>query len=198
VGLALSSMITSEVSPTLEVVYSWVAMLLFLIPILLFARRNKIPLSEFGMRKDRWQRWALEGLLLAVPVVLMLSLAKRVMYGDVGPLITFARYESYPMPLMAFDLLFYLPHTFLQELAARGLVQGSLQRFMEGSHPLVPVLVASSLFGVGHLYAGFAFAFLMLVGSFILGLLYLHQRSLIGVTIAHFVGGLAALAFGLF
>ena len=198
IGIALSAIVSRGVSPGMHVTISWVSMLLFLVPILFFARYNRIPLVNFGVTAQRWKRWALEGALLAVPLILTMPISKRLLYGDTGPLITWDHYASYPTWLTAFDLITYLPHIYLEELAARGLVQGSLQRFMVGAHPLVPVLVASSLFGVGHLYVGFSFALLTLVMSFTLGVLYLRQGSLVGVVVTHFLCGLAGLAFGLF
>ncbi|MEX2531594.1 MAG: GAF domain-containing protein [Gemmatimonadota bacterium] len=198
IGIGLGSIVGQGVSPVLEVAYSWVAVLVFLVPILHFSRRNDIPLSEFGVATQGWKRYAFEGALFAIPLILLMPVVKRLMFGDTEPLITFARYAEYPRMLFTFDLLFYIPHSFLQELAARGLIQGSLTRFLVDSNPLVAVAVTSAIFGVGHLYAGISFAFLTLVVSFIFGLIYLRQGSLVGVTVTHVLCGQAALAFGLF
>jgi membrane protease YdiL (CAAX protease family) len=198
IGIAFSAAVGQGVSPLLEVSYSWAGMLIFLAVVLRFARRNDIPLAEFGVTTRGWKRHALEGFLFALPVIAVMPIIKWLMYGGTEPMVTYASYASYPAALFTFHLLFYLPHSYLQELAARGLIQGSLTRFLPGSHPLVPVAVTSALFGVGHIHASFVFAFLTLVMSFYLGVIYMRHRSLVGVTVTHVATGQVALALGFF
>ena len=198
VGIALGTAVGQGVSPALQVGFSWAALLIFLLPIHFFSRFNRIPLSEFGVTTAHWKRHALEGALVAIPLIALMPVAKIMLFNDTEALVTFAGYTGYPRSLAALHMLLYLPHTFLQELAARGLIQGSLQRFMVDSHPYMPVIVTSALFGVGHLYVGFSFAFITFVASLVLGAMYMRQGSLVGVTLTHAVCGMAALALGLF
>jgi membrane protease YdiL (CAAX protease family) len=88
-------------------------------------------------------------------------------------------------------------HGYLQEFMARGVLQGSLQRFMKASRPIVPILLTSCLFGISHMYVSLGFALMVTLASFVLGLLYHRHKNLLGVTLAHVILGLVTQAIGL-
>jgi len=61
---------------------------------------------------------------------------------------------------------------YIQELAARGIMQNTMQRFLRDEHGVRSVMVLSST-----------------VASVCLGFFYLRHRNLIGVTIVHYIMG---------
>ena len=91
----------------------------------------------------------------------------------------------------------YGPHCLLQEVVARGVIQGSLERYLGDRNPQAGLLVASAMFGVFHLHVSLTFALATFGVSLVFGILYARRRSLAGPTAAHLMLGLASVAFGL-
>jgi len=87
-------------------------------------------------------------------------------------------------------------HSFIQEFIARGVIQGSLQRFMSDSHYMVPILLASLICAISHLHLSLIAALLTFIGSVITGFFYYRHKNLIGITIMHYNVGVVAIAFG--
>ncbi|MDF1750021.1 MAG: CPBP family intramembrane metalloprotease [Alphaproteobacteria bacterium] len=88
-------------------------------------------------------------------------------------------------------------HSFLQELVARGFMQSSFQRFLNDKTGWRSVFLTGTLFGLFHLHFGFPAVAVTIFSSFIFGALYLRHRNLAGVTLLHFMSGVAAFNSGL-
>jgi hypothetical protein len=79
----------------------------------------------------------------------------------------------------------------VQELVARGLLQGSLQKMFTGA--LVPMrasIVANAVFSVSHQHLGLGYALAVFIPGLFWGWLYHRHGSLLGVSISHIVIGL--------
>ena len=194
VGTALLS---AQMSPVGEVAASWAYMLTFMIPVVYyFTKVSGITLDDFGLTLERWPQQVAEGVTCAaVLTFLMIPIKTQFYAGDA--LFSFRTMQSYSPWLFWVFFVLYLPHSFLQEFMARGLLQGPLHRFMADDPDWVPVVVAAFLFGIGHVHYSYAFAGVTFVTSLIFGWLYLRHRSLVGVTIMHYISGLSAMALGI-
>lgn len=194
VGTALLS---GQMSPVEEVAGSWAYVLTFLAPVVYYYNQHhEVSLAEFGLTLDRWPIQVAEGVTCAaVLTFIMIPLKTQFYAGD--SLFSFAQMQNYPPLLFWGFFALYLPHSFIQEFVARGLIQGSLHRFMAENADWVPVVVAAFLFGIGHVHYSYGFAGLTFATSLLFGWLYLRHRSLLGVTLMHYLSGLSAMALGI-
>lgn len=186
-----------SMSPGVYMLTSWAMLLLLLVPFASFTRRERQPLATFGVTTRGAGRSLLEGALLAAVIAAPLLLF-RANWREAGePFFTWKLQASFTPALLVINVLQYPFHGYLQEFIARGVVQGSLSRFMSESHPAIPILLASCLFGIFHLYVSPWFALMLTVGSVVFGLLYQRHKNLLGVTVLHVVLGLLTEAIGL-
>ncbi len=90
-------------------------------------------------------------------------------------------------------LVVYLPIAALQEFLARGVIQTTIESVLDKPYAtLWAILTASALFGLVHIQLSVAIAFASYICSLYWGYLYAKKRSLVGVSISHFIiGGLA-------
>lgn len=186
--------LNADLPPMQYMLVSWGVLILLLVPVAIFARRQSAPPETFGLTPRGWKRSAIEGVLFGAGMVTAGALLKLRMQPE-EVLFSWANLREFTRPEAVVFLSLYLPHSFLQELIARGVVQGSLQRFLGGT-PRLTVILTSVLFGIFHIHVSYLFALLTGLGSLFFGFIYARHRSLVGVTLAHFVGGLGSIALG--
>ena len=187
----------ASMSPGIYMLTSWAMLLLLLVPFASFTRGQQQPLATFGVTLRGAARSLIEGAILAAVIATPLLLFRAGMREAGEPFFTWKLEASFTRALLVLHVLQYPFHSYLQEFIARGVVQGSLARFMSESHPVVPILLASCLFGIFHLYISLGFAVMLTLGSVLFGLIYQRQRNLLGVTLVHVVLGLVTEAIGL-
>jgi len=175
---------------------NWAMLLLVALPLFYFIHVMRMPVSAFGVTRLRWRRALVEAVLASAVLVPLVFLVRKLTMDEGA---VFASWAKLPVTGTAFwiYIVTYFFHCALQEFTARGILQGSLKIFLNGSHFAVPILVVSMMFGVGHLHLGLLSAFLTFAVSFVFGLVYYRHGSLLGVTLLHYVLGVLAIAFGL-
>jgi len=193
-----TALLAGEMSPVQEVAASWAYILTFLGPVVYYFNQSQdIALSDFGFTLTRWPQQVSEGVTAAALLTFVMIPVKTQVYAGSDALFSFRTMQSYSTLLFWLFFALYLPHSFLQEFLARGLIQGALHRFMAESPDWVPVVVAAFLFGIGHVHYSYGFAGVTFVTSLLFGTLYMRHRSLVGVTIMHYLAGLSAMALGI-
>ncbi len=86
--------------------------------------------------------------------------------------------------------LTYLVIAPLQEWISRGVFQTSLEQLIENRYKgLLAVLITSMIFATLHLHLNPAFALITLISSLFWGWMFIRHRSLVGVSISHFLLG---------
>lgn len=189
-------LIRHDLAPTLQMLYSWGFLLLTLAPIAYFAREQRLPRESFGLTLRNVGRPLAESLVVGLGLAAV-AVALRLETRPPGePLATWGSLRTYSSTQTAVFLLAYGPHCLLQEFIGRGVIQGSLQRFVTEQRPIVPILMTSALFGIFHFYVSIGFAVLTFVVSLLFGWLYTRHRTLVGVTVAHYILGFASIAMG--
>ncbi len=181
--------------PLQQIGVSWGMLFAIFLPIAYFFRRQKAPLSTFGITREGLKKSVLEGMLLAIPLIPLAIILKSLSQPD-EPLWTWRTFAEYSQFEFYFYLLTYTVHTFIQEFISRGVLQTSLARFMPESHFLVPILIVSLIFSILHLYVSIFFALLVLIVSFIFGLIYHRHQNIAGVFLFHYIIGLVSMALG--
>ena len=104
-------------------------------------------------------------------------------------------------PFYALNILVYALFVPAQELIARCGIQSLLVEFMYGSErrrAFVAIIVSNFVFAAAHAHLNIGFALATFVGGLFFGWLFYRHRSIVGVSIAHFmIGATALFALGL-
>lgn len=164
---------------------NWALLLLLAVPMVAMVRVSRRPLADFGLTLAGGRRAALEGWGWGVAGVLLMAAALHLASPTGLTLHWDDSFYGYPL------------HAALQEFVSRGVIQGSLQRFLDDRRGWVSVLLSALLFGLAHMIYGLEAIAVTLVSGVAFGLLYRRHGNLIGVTVLHAVVGLAAFVFRL-
>ena len=159
-----------------------------LIPFMLYSvRRYGVNAADLGLRLGNWKESVIAGILVAAAVFPCLVAFKWLLvHYDADfhgrAVLNWSAWDPW--------LLLYGLVAPAQELLTRGFLQTSIERFLDMKHrSAVAVCLASAQFGVMHLHYSFRMAMIATVGSLIFGALFVRERTLIGVSIAHFILG---------
>ena len=91
----------------------------------------------------------------------------------------------------------YLVVATLQEFLARGVCLTSIERNISGRYAAPAVIILSALvFGLPHMTFSVSFAAWSLAGGVIWGILYMRHRTILGVSISHYLVGTMAFLCG--
>lgn len=193
----VQGVVSDRLPPLQQMFYSWTFLLLTLAPMIWFTRRQGAPVATFGVTLTGWRRALGEGLALSAVIVGGMLAWRAATRAPGEPLLTWGSVGTYAPVEAAVFFTLYGPHCFLQEFIGRGAMQTCLVRFMPEARPIVPILLVSALFGIFHFYVSYSFALVTFLVSVIFGALYARHRTLLGVTLLHFVLGCGSIAIGL-
>ena len=168
---------------------SWVGFLLLALPVVAMIRKIGFPIREVIDLRPNLRPCVTEALLIAVAIVAALWLLTSGLVHVPGvPKAHATLSVGQMMAVIAPD---YLLHSYIQELAARGIMQNTMQRFLRDEHGVRSVMVLSLAFGVMHTHLGLTMVLSTTVASVCFGFFYLRHPNLIGVTILHYTLGVA-------
>jgi len=153
--------------------------------------RTRLPLKDFGLTLTGWKRSVAESIAVSAIVVAVLALVK-VMLNRYSPGI-FKEAQVFNLSYFGLSYITYLVVAPMQEFIARGTMQGTLGRLFAGpSSGLLAIIVTSFLFGALHMCHSISLSISALLTSWLWGWMYQRQKSLVGVSVSHFLIGNAA------
>jgi CRP-like cAMP-binding protein/membrane protease YdiL (CAAX protease family) len=164
----------------------------------LMTRQSRLPLSQYGLTTKNWRPALNESLRWSGFIILLMILAKWFLIENV------TRYQNLPLfdfdPTkegVAFNFILYGLHCPVQEFIARGVLQGSLQRFFSGKNVTArAILVSNALFSATHIHImGGLLGIIVFVPGLFWGWLYSKHDNLLGVSISHVLIGWTGLFF---
>lgn len=184
---------------TLPLTFSLLIFIYFLM------RSSNLPWSSFGFTLTNLKRSVYEGVGFTCIIMILIVCLKWVLIQLIPAYEVRALIEPYALfknptdhtmqvwlALFAIYGLFVAP---LQELMARGALQGLLEQFLTGEHKVFLSIIASNLiFSTAHLFMSFQIGLLVFVGGLYLGWLYSRTHNLVGVWVAHWLMGSWALS----
>ncbi|MEM7695622.1 MAG: cyclic nucleotide-binding domain-containing protein [Pseudomonadota bacterium] len=170
--------------------FSWQYILGLTIPMVAVAWALRIAPRALGVTTQNLRRSLIEGVAISALIVALIFLVVVPLLDDFGVTRT-------PFVFGAGGLTLYVLHCFLQELFARGFMQGAFQRFLDDKRGVLSVCLSSLMFGISHMHYGLFSVGVTLVGGLIFGAIYLRHQNLAGVTLVHIVLGVAAFRAGL-
>jgi membrane protease YdiL (CAAX protease family) len=173
------------------------------------ARHTGEPPASYGLTLRGWRPALADALRFTLPVLALMTLVKWLLVRTVPGLAnqpTFywgGAFDPATPPeaarLAAIMGIAYAVVVPFQEFAARGALQGPLERFLTGPRStLIAILVANGLFIASHLHLSAAFAMASVLPGLLWGWLYARNRTLVGPVASHIlVGWYALYALGL-
>ncbi len=181
---------------TVDHVFTFLLMILFAVSAIYIIKVSGYPLSFYGLTLQKWFRYAVEGILCSIPILigclgLKWFLIQEVeMFKDV-PFFSIAQLESNKSIWIMGG--FYALTAPFQELVARGFLQSCLRNFFRGPHRVFyAILTSNLLFQMLHTAIGFWLAMISFILGIFWGMLFEHQKSLVGVSVSHAFIGLMA------
>jgi membrane protease YdiL (CAAX protease family) len=170
--------------------FAWQYLAVLLVPSLIVVWIMRIPLSQMGWTTHNLKKSLIDGGIVSAVFILL----------TVGFVVVSNTVDALPDRKVSVDpsgLLPYLIHSFLQELVARGFMQGSIQRFLNDERGFKSVAVGSFLFGVFHIHFGLAAVVVTYLSCVFFGIFYNRHHNLAGVTLIHYVLGICAFSSGI-
>jgi len=170
--------------------------------ILFFAimKSSELPLSTFGLTTRHWRKAVFESILFTIILCVIIQLAKWLLVHMTQTYMGHPVFEPYLTIHLAKSSHGYSQDTVwwmifagywfvvspLQELIARGGLQGPLEVFMTGRYAVLKAIIVSNLmFSTTHLFMGIDIALMAFFAGCYFGWLYSRHHTLIGVIIAH-------------
>jgi len=149
--------------------------------------RSGLPLASFGVtmvnaKKAIWESLLISAVLMSVLVLVKLYLIKSSPAFRGTSIITWK--------YVGWDYVTYILVAPLQEFLTRGVLQGSMQRFLMGRYNwLWATILTSTLFGVFHIHESLELGIAAILGGLLWGGMYARHKNLIGVSLNHFLIG---------
>ncbi|XOV93326.1 MAG: type II CAAX prenyl endopeptidase Rce1 family protein [Bacteroidota bacterium] len=183
----------SESNGNIASAISAVIIVIFSLILVLMIKRTNLPAEIFGLNTSKWKFALRESILWTVGIVGSMILLKWYLVTYV------VKYQHLPVidfhPLdqkyLFFNFMLYGFHSPIQEFIARGVLQGSLQRFFNGNNVTFrAILVSNALFAATHVHLmGGLLAIIVFIPGLFWGWLYSRHGNLIGVSISHILIG---------
>ena len=162
--------------------------------VLVFVWRHKPKPEDYGWSLLGWKRSLSEsmvfcGAAFAAMVGVKWLVARHSPEMAAHPLVDWSYWGGWATVL---SYLFVAP---AQELIGRGFLQNSIENFLTGPRRrMMAILLTSVQFGVVHLHFSFSTGVIAMLSSILFGVMFARQRTLLGVSLSHFI--LGSLAFG--
>lgn len=189
--MAIANIITLLVDRYLDVdvyspAFSWAYLIMIAVPVTAAVVRHGYLPGSIGLTLVNWRRAALEGVAVSALLIGMMAVVTYVSRPQVAAhgLGDFVRLDG-----LALILAFYAPHSLLQEILARGVLQNSLRRILNDGRGIMSVVVASLVFGLFHSYLGLTGIAVTTISGVIFGALFIRHGNLVGATIVHLAAG---------
>ena len=211
--LAMRGVVDSDLKGAARAFSSVVMILIFAMPLFAILRKGSINARDLGLTFRGARAAAIDAVMLSSVFLGILIVAKALFVtyvpayqsGTVFELSkTFTRYTSagdVDWVFYALNICMYALFVPVQEIIARCGLQSLLVEFLYGSdtrRAVTAILVSNIVFAAAHSHLNVGFAAVTFVGGLFFGWVFHRNRSLVGVSIAHFImGGAAMYALGL-
>ena len=170
----------------------------------LVIRLTGLPWEVFGLTLHNWKRALCEAFIFLIPGCLALVLVKWALIEFHPSFSGHKLFEPFNLIANKHDRNFqywlilngaYWVFVPLQELMARGALQGLLERFLTGKYKIgISIFASNLIFSTAHVFISETLGIIMLGSGMVLGYLYSRTHTLIGCTVAHALGGTWALS----
>ena len=174
----------------------------FMLPVGYVIKHSGYPLSMYGLTLKDWRRKTIQAIEYTIPVLILIVICKWILliivpgFAD-RSLFEFSNeigeYNNLFAGRQFLPLLLYAMFIPIQEFLVRGVMQSSFQMMLVGRYRLFwSILLANLIFSASHVYISIWLGFIVFLPGLFWGWLYSKQKSIIGVSVSHFIVGLWA------
>ncbi len=160
--------------------------------VFLFIYSSRLPLYVFGFTMANWKKSIFEGFFFTLPLLVLIVLGKWLAIHFFQTYQSEHLFEPFAFSkehtIQAWIVLNFVYCLFVpaQELMARGVLQGLLEKFLIGKGRIMTsIFVSNLIFSAGHLFLSETIAITVFVAGLYLGWLYSRTHNLLGVILAH-------------
>jgi len=176
--------------PSINIFFFRAIEIVFILFSIFVVKKSKLPLKNFGLQLKGGLKAIKESLVFSAIVIAIMFFLKLLLRDN-----NVAEFQGdwFIYSFLSFEGIIYLPICFIQEFLARGIAQTSIEFGIEHKHKnIIAVLIASCIFGAIHITTSFEFALISVILSCCWGYLYSRHRTLVGVTVSHYLIGIFA------
>lgn len=162
----------------------------------LIIRACPFPLSVFGFTTRNWKKAIFEAVVFTIPVLAFIAFGKWCFIQFIPFYKGHAVFEPFAlMPNATFkhwllNSLIYCLFIPIQEIMARGALQGPLEKFLAGKNKvLVSIFISNLIFSAAHVFLSEQIALIVFFSGLYFGWLYSRTYTLVGVILAHCLVG---------
>ncbi|WP_162264091.1 cyclic nucleotide-binding domain-containing protein [Legionella waltersii] len=181
--------------------------LVYVVVLFSIVRQSSYPLSFYGFNKENLFKNCSEAILYSIPIMGLILLLKWWLIVSIPSLHHLALFDpsaifqhgvTFSLKIYLISILLYSVFTPAQEFVVRGCIQTSLQHLLDGPHAQVKwkaIFISNLIFASAHSHLSMGFALSTFIPGIFWGWLFYRQKSLIGVSISHFLIGVWAVFF---
>jgi CheY-like chemotaxis protein/membrane protease YdiL (CAAX protease family) len=211
--LTMRSMLDAEFTGAGRSISSVVLILVFLLPFIAILKSGTIKASDLGFTLRGARAATIDAVLWSIAFIGVLIGLKYIIvnlvpeFSDqamIGMSRDFTRFKpdgGIDWSFYALNIMVYALFVPVQEVITRCGLQSLLVETMYGSdsrRALVAIISSNFVFAAAHAHLNVGFALATFVGGLFFGWLFYRHRSIVGVSIAHFlIGATALFALGL-
>jgi CRP-like cAMP-binding protein len=178
----------------------WGMLILFALPSLYILNNSNYSKKDLGLDFTNWRPTVKRAAVISLALMLLLTGTKYILIrmGALtvpGPFFSLTEFLTIE-PLYLTPIL-YMVSSGIQEFMTRGVLQGSIHRFLGQQHGLLAVIMTALYFSFMHFHFGVTTVLLVLIGGIFFGLIYLKDKNILGITIIHYFLGMMMSALGL-
>lgn len=171
--------------------------LIFGIGVFFIIKSSGYPLEFFGITLKNWKKSVIESLMFTLIFLILICATKYFIENNIlGFQVKLLPNSSKNLTFPSIILipLMYVIFVPIQELVARGILQGILSKILVVRHNLiVPIVISNLLFAIVHMHISSILAIGVLIPGCFWGWLYSRHNTLIGVIISHLILGVGVL-----
>jgi len=171
-------------------------LVVMIVLVTLFLSNYYYPIRHWGLTLKGSKRALIESLLYTSPLVVIAFVIKVIMMNNPSS-------GLYGQPLLTWQfsplaLLVYTVSSLAQEFICRGFIQTNVEQMLTGKYrSVIAVITTSVLFGVVHLHYSTSTMLVTIIGGIFFGWLYTRHRTLVGISIAHYILGILLYNLGI-
>ncbi len=179
-------------------VFNNIMILVFLLISFQIIKRCGYSYADYGLSFYGCKYAIKDAILWSLVVIAIMTFVKWFLIHFVHgfhqlSLISFWQASDGKMSTTIFAIVLYCILAPLQELMARGVLQGVLQRTLFGPHSLFwAIVISNMIFTCGHLHMGIMFGILTFLPGLFWGWMYSRHKTIVGVSVSHILIGVWA------
>lgn len=184
------------VQPSAKSIITFGLLIVMVALISLFLAKYAYPVQFWGLTWKGSKRALVESLIYTSPIAVFAIALKLIlmnnpssgMYGQ-----TLLSWQFSPLALVIYTI-----SSLAQEFICRGFIQTNVEQMLTGKYrSAIAIVTTAVLFGAVHLHYSTATMVVTILGGIFFGWLYTRHRTLVGISVAHYILGILLINLGI-